>query len=547
MQNNILDKILITIAKKTNPWIVITDENVNMIYISDSASKISGYSEEDLIGKNPNIFRAYVRENNFYKELWDTITEGKVFEHVFVNKTKDGKLFYIEGKIIPIEIDGTKYFVLAGRDIIPEMKILKELEDIKNKDIVTGFYNYETFKNMFAEDVHNMDYGIVIAFKIENLSIVRQLNDTPNYHKILKHISEKLRYAIGGLDISIGRLSEDEFVTFMKNTTEKDALNSIKDIAKGLMDLELDPQKYHGVSNISIKIGVSLYGKDGTDIETLCRKANLACSYDSNDFIVSFFNEAMEHSLRQLKTADSLILEAFEKNQFCFYLQPYYRCTGVPHIKGFESLIRIVKDGKIYSPYHFIDYLEQSKHLRRFEEWSLDEISHIIRAIKKNISLNLSARSFSNEIFISMLLEKAQEPYPFLTVEITERTAIGNIDKTKSAIKRLKDKGIKIALDDFGTGYSSLNYLKELNADILKIDISFVRDIENNKTTKDIVEILILLARKLNMTTIAEGVETRRQLEILYLLGCRNAQGYLLCKPIPLEEAISLVSISHNL
>ncbi|HEK25262.1 MAG TPA: EAL domain-containing protein, partial [Hydrogenobaculum sp.] len=429
MQNNVLDKILITIVKETNPWIVIADENINMIYISDSASKISGYSEEDLIGKNPNIFRAYVRENNFYKELWDTITEGKVFEHVFVNKTKDGKLFYIEGKIIPIEIDGTKYFVSAGRDIIPEMKILKELEDIKNKDIVTGFYNYETFKNMFAEGVHNIDYGIVIAFKIENLSIVRHLNDIPNYHKILKHISEKLRYAIGDLDISIGRLSEDEFVTFMKNTTEKDALNSIKDIAKGLMDLELDPQKYHGVGNISIKIGVSLYGKDGTDIETLCRKANVACSYDSNDCIVSFFNEAMEHSLRQLETADSLILEAFEKNQFCFYLQPYYRCTRVPHIKGFESLIRIVKDGKIYSPCHFIDYLEQSKHLRRFEEWSLDEISHIIRAIKKNISLNLSARSFSDEIFISMLLEKAQELYPFLTVEITERTAMGNIDK----------------------------------------------------------------------------------------------------------------------
>jgi len=216
-------------------------------------------------------------------------------------------------------------------------------------------------------------------------------------------------------------------------------------------------------------------------------------------------------------------------------------------VAGLEALVRIIDNDKIYYPYSFINYIENSNYLKKFEEWLIKETIEKIRKWGINISINISAKSFNEPDFIWKIRNIPEEIRDKITIEITERVFIEEQEKAMaiiSIIKKMKNPP-KIAMDDFGTGYSSLVYLKDLPIDIIKIDIAFIREILKDKKSFALVQTIIELAKRLDKLTLAEGVEQEEQLNILKFLGCDLVQGFLLSKPLSIDIIESNIINKH--
>jgi EAL domain-containing protein (putative c-di-GMP-specific phosphodiesterase class I) len=200
----------------------------------------------------------------------------------------------------------------------------------------------------------------------------------------------------------------------------------------------------------------------------------------------------------------------------------------------------------LYLPGKFIDYLENSRYIKKFERWALETIAEKIKKFNfaVPITINLSAKGILENDVISILENLPKEIQNYLVLELTERNIAQDINKFSILFKKIKElnENIKIAIDDFGTGYSSLSYLKELTVDILKIDYSFIKNMTRSSKDLALVTILIDLARKFGLKTVAEGVETAEQVKLLTLLGIDYLQGFYFSKPMPEEEALSLLS-----
>ncbi len=309
-----------------------------------------------------------------------------------------------------------------------------------------------------------------------------------------------------------------------------------------------------GEKNIQIQVGINagitLFPDDGDDFGTLYERASAALSNAKKEGKgdIEFFNPVMEEKAVSFVRTENLVDSAIKDNLFIFYYQPYFN-TGDLSAAGFEALVRLKdKEGKIYSPAAFIDYLENSVYLKPFEEFALETVLKSIEKWHVNISLNISAKSFKRHDFMQKILNACYSVGSRLTIEITERALVEDIGKTRSLLSGLKfckirhgEEGIcenplKIAMDDFGTGYSSLFCLKDLPINILKIDISFIRDIAKGHKELALVKAIVELARELGLKTVAEGVETEEQLGLLKKLNCDFVQGFLLARPMPEEE-----------
>ncbi len=530
--------------EKSDEFVIITDENGVIEYANDYVSQLTGYSKEEIIGSTPRMFKSEYHEREFYKELWDTILRGDEFNAIFINRKKDGSLFYLDEKIIPVNLPEGKKFIGLGRDVTREITLSEELERLRFHDVVTGLYNMAGF-SFKATDILQKDpdhiYALVLI-DIFNLTYINTTYGTQRGDLILKMVGDLLRNRFREEDI-IGRTGSDEFAVFLRLKRKEDALLIEKDIE----NLFRDPFRVEDINiKVNINGGISIYPNDAKDFSTLYQHASLALSEakKSGAGEIRFYDPEIEAKARDFVRAESLIDRAVKEDLFTFYCQPYFYTESL-EIAGLETLVRIKeKDGKIHSPAEFIHNLERSPHLKDFEKWALEEVVRLIEKWSIPVSLNLSPKSFRREDFMDALKSVASVWSSFITIEITERALVEDIEKTKEILSRLKfhGSGLKVAVDDFGTGYSSLAYLGELPIDVVKIDISFTKAIVEDKKKRSIVEGIVHIARSLGMKTIAEGVETQAHLDVLRDIGCDMVQGYYLAKPMPEEEMDKLLS-----
>jgi diguanylate cyclase (GGDEF)-like protein/PAS domain S-box-containing protein len=538
--------ILKNAVEKSTEWVLITDKNGNIEYVNDYVSKLTGYKKEELIGKNPRIFKSGYQPKEFYERMWKTILLGEEFEAIFVNKKKNGEVFYIEEKIIPVKMpDGEIKFVSIGRDITKETKLLKENERLRYYDVLTGLYNYNGFAMQVEDYIVNNPENLaaLLLIDIANFSYINKTYGTEFGDELLKQIAKSLREHFKKEDI-IARIGGDEFAVFAKDIKEKEDVFALVERVKNILDRDVLFKIKNIDINLTIHGGVAVYPDDGKTFKELLQNASVALkeAKKEGDNVVKIYNEEIEKSIKSFFSVGSLFNKAVRENLFIFHYQPYFDAK-TKEIKGFEALVRIKdKDGKIYYPNEFIDFLENSHYLDYFREWALNEVSQKIKKWKKPISLNISARTFKNPDFPNEVFKYAKDLPAPLVLEITERLYMDELEKSKNIIDKLKEcKNIKIAIDDFGTGYSSLSYLKDINADILKIDMSFVRAMVEDEKSKAIVKAIITLAKALNMKTLAEGVEIKEQYEMLKDMEVDYIQGFYLSKPLPEEEAEKLL------
>ncbi len=531
--------------EKSREWVLITDKNGNIEYVNDYVCELTGYTKKELIGKNPRIFKSGYQPNELYEKLWKTILAGKEFEAVFANRKKNGETFYVDEKIIPVNLpNGEVKFVSLGKDITTEKQLAEENEKLRFYDILTNTYNLNGF-SLQVDDylIQNPDkISALIIVDIANFSYINKTYSVEVGDELLKKIAEELKQHLKDRDL-IGRIGGDEFCIFVKDLDCKEDLFIIVDRLRYLFNNTVFEIKGSEII-VHFHAGIALYPYDGNNFKKLIQNASIALKDAKLGEIntIKVFNKEIEEKIKYKVFAEDLITKAVRNNLFIFHYQPYFDIT-TKELVGFESLVRIKdKDGEIYYPNKFIDLLEKSVYLSDFRDWALEEVFQRIQKWEKPISINISARTFKNPDFPQEVMKYAKHLSTPLVLEITERIYMDEPEKSKLIIEQLKKcKNIKIAIDDFGTGYSSLSYLKDINADILKIDISFVRAMVEDKKAKAVVQAIITLAKSLGMKTLAEGVETEVQYNMLKEMEVDYVQGFYFAKPLPEEEVEKLL------
>ena len=519
--------------------------------INERFCEVIGLPKETIIGKTMVDIQkdsGYIKEwNNAFSR---TINNGRVSSFTYSYEMTVGKVGYYNVTISPL-FDLKKKIIgviVINHDITTIKENEKTIRHMSYYDFITDLPNRVLFLERLRDAIQlskkKASQVIVLILDLDNFKVV---NDTLGHamgDALLVETSRRLLKCIDKKDTA-ARLGGDEFSLLIEDVEQE---GDIFYLMKRIKLAFEEPFKINnGTINLTASIGVSIYPDDGDTNEELINNATTAMykAKKSDKDGYQFFDFKMKHELLQKANIERLLRKAIKNNEFVLYYQPQYTVTG--GLRGFEALIRWNSpEMGFLSPMEFIPIAEETGLIIKIGEWVLNTASltckkfedkygrDLIMAV--NISpIQLKQKEFG-EIVTRAIKSSGLKPTS-LELEITESSFIDNYDSVVNKLENFKELGVGIALDDFGTGYSSLSYLKRLPINLLKIDKSFVQEIDFSDPHNDLTESIIALVNKLNIKTMAEGVETLEQLNYLISAKCDYTQGYYLGKPGP-EEII---------
>lgn len=462
---------------------------------------------------------------------------------------KEVKLSDNRWGIITINMIREEYFFIIINEVTKIKLYSEEMTYLANYDPLTSIYNRRKLLNYISELKENK---VSFNFFYIDLDCFKKLNDTLGHENgdfVLKEVSKKL-VKLGNDSIKVGRLGGDEFVVIIQGDFEE---RKIKEFGKRILSSIRDKYKLNGRNyQLNASIGVASYPKDAKDISNIIKYADISMynSKINGGNIVSIFNEEIKRNYE----LENKIKEGIAKKQFVPYFQPIYDVKK-NRVDTVEVLVRWNCDDEILAPYKFLDVAKGTGLIAEIDKnIFIYACEFCVRWKEKfgeyiNISVNISNSLLMKKTFTMFILETADRykiPNEFIRLEITEDEIIKDIKYVVSILQYLKDRGIKIALDDFGTGYSTYSYINILPLDVIKIDRSLIVGIEDAEKSISIVESLINLSKSLNLETICEGIENKKQLDRLIELNCDKVQGYLFNKPVTEEEMINYIIEFEN-
>jgi len=540
---------LLDLLKGSNYIILFLDKNFNVFYTNDGAKKFFkcfACKDKKLELEGKNLFKLFPELDVVLVKYY--LENGSSYQTKYLFYSYENKARILILHLFLLKTEPEKVFFLFGQDVSDFMRITFSFELAPKLDKLTGLPNLSTFlenaqKSLFLLSTSKNKYAAVIVIDIYNFSAINNLYGFKAGNIILREISLRLAKVLGD-KISIGRTSADEFAIFIPNLKQKEDIFQYFELIGSIFEIPFRIDKENGdFLRVHYNLGATIYPSDGKNIDVLYQRAQAACNFAKKKGLnqVQLFDIDLSEELQKRFATENLISESINNDWFVFFVQPYFERIKF-QLAGAEALVRIIKpDGEIILPGYFIQTLERSIYLERFETWAFENAIELQKHLKIPISINLTSSTFYNIEFFTKKQEKLKLLSLPLILEITERVAIEKPQQARETIKYLKSfPMIKIAIDDFGTGYNGLTYLKDVLVDIkdtiIKIDISFVRELKNeNPKTKQLVKAIIDLAHTFGAKTLAEGVETEEQVEILYNLGCDFFQGFYFEKPIPVE------------
>ncbi|MGC9108677.1 MAG: EAL domain-containing protein [Caldimicrobium sp.] len=533
-------KLINTALENSDLCLIITDEKGKILYVNPEVCLITGYLEEELIGKSVN-FLLVKDSTSEGQENIKVLFEELKFPTKVIWRRKDGEIIYVEQKAIPVDLEkGKRRIVFIGRDLTLLVHLIESLEKEKEYDSLTGAFTLRTLIEKTRLILpHLKSQALFIVLDIYQFTYLNDLYGFSAGNKILRTITERFKKTFENKGY-IARVSADEFLIFLiESENPEEIAISLSNLIE-LITAPIKLDKYEII--LKYNLGIAIYPLDGEDPEELYVKASSACklAYKEGPNVIKFYLPEIDLFIKSTLDKERLIEEALKNNYFQFYFQPYFDTQNYL-ISGAEALIRIIKpNGEIIPPSVFIENLEKSIYRRDFEVWAIKSLVQKVNNWKIPLGLNLYPDTFSDKTFweeVSSDLETLEGP---LVLEITERGFINNPEEIVALIYSLKENfpKLKLALDDFGTGYSSLNYLRRIPLDYLKIDLTFIREIHTEDKIRGIVKTIIDLAHILGAKALAEGVETQEQLQILDIMGCDFVQGFYFSKPLSEEEFI---------
>ena len=522
-------------------------------FVNASFEKTTGYLKEEVVGKNSSILKSGKHDEAYYQNLWKTILNGNVFFDVFINRRKDGSLYYEETSITPLKNEEgvIQKFISVGKDITERMETQQRLHYLAHHDVLTSLPNRALFMDRLNHALsRTTDRNEKLAVLFLDVDRFKVINDTLGHDigdKVLTDLALRLNKTAYKGD-TVARLSGDEFAVIIENLTHtEDATN----LARNILNELAEPFIVDGRALfVTTSIGISISPSDGTDSQTLLKHADIAMyrAKDKGRNTYQYYSADMSTRALERLSLETHLRYALDRNEFALDFQPQVD-TESGDLVGVEALLRWHhSDLGVIMPSDFIPILEETGLISQVGEWVIQQACEQASQWHKQygqsfrMSVNISARQFSDPNLvqcISDILEKTQLSPELLEIEITESIILRDAPWVKNTFQALNALDIRIAIDDFGTEYSSLSYLKRFPVTTLKIDRSFVRDITTDPDDAAIVKAIIAMGKSLKLHVIAEGVETQAQLDFLLKQGCDSAQGYFFATPEFMSKNIS--------
>ncbi len=520
-----------------------------------AAVNMFGYDLDEIVGKNVSALmpQPYRSEHDEYLKRYltgsATRRPGEYLE--FEAARKDGTTFPIEISVAEMNIGGETMFTGVIRDISERKKAAAAIKRMALNDALTGLPNRNLFQRRLTDAVKNARrlkrmVGVVLL-DIDNFKPINDIFGHPLGDKLLKVLGLRLNESLREVD-TVARLGGDEFALIMANldTAENISVPMQRVLNVISEPIELDGERHQ----VSASLGITFFPADADDADELIRKAEVALykAKEAGGGRYMLFDEEMDTSARARRDVEDGIELALEKGQFELYYQPLIDMVHET-VMGAEALMRWNHPERgLVPPLEFIEIAEASGQIIRMGEWALRTACRQAREWRQQglpefrVAVNISPRQFLNDNLLdcveSALSDADLKPH-LLELEINEGMLMSDTEDVIQKLQALRELGVQLAIDDFGTGYSSLSYLKKLPVDRLKIDHSFIRDIDTDKDDASITAAVITLGQSLNLAVIAEGVETVEHVRHLLREGCSEGQGYYYSRPVPTDDFVA--------
>ncbi|TON70167.1 sensor domain-containing protein [Vibrio parahaemolyticus] len=535
------------IFNNSQEGMVITDSNANIIDVNNAFSQITGFSAEEVIGKNPNILRSGHHDDAFYQQLWQQLETKGQWKGEFINRKRDGSIYPQLATISAVMDDKNHLinYICVFEDISVRKAHEEKLQRMAFYDPLTNLPNRTHLISLLEQHIEMEQPFATLFLDIDHF---KHINDSMGHFcgdQLLSKLAVRLQDILH-LNAHVARIGGDEFVIVLPDIDGDspllETLSSILGVFRRPFDLA-----NHDSLRISTSIGIALYPNDGQDSETLLKNADTAmylAKKNGRNGYAFYSPDLTDKSVSHVRI-QSALHEAIEKEQLHLVYQPQYNLAQNAII-GVEALVRWEHpEFGLVPPADFIPIAEKTGLIQSIGEWVLKDAclqgtDWLARGVQfGKIAVNVSALQLQQSRFINKLktiLRETGFPAHRLELEITESFLLIDPKLAIASLNQLCELGIEISLDDFGTGYSSLSYLKGLPINKLKIDRSFVSDVPNDNDSNAIVNAIIAMGTTLSLKVVAEGIETPEQVAYLVDKGCIYGQGYLFSPPVAAEK-----------
>lgn len=539
-----------TVFDTTSEGIMVTDADNLIKTVNPAFSRITGYEAEEVIGRSPKLLSSGRHTDAFYKQLWSTVLHSGYWSGEIWNRRKDGSVFpeWLSIAAINGEDGVIKEYVAVFSDISKHKQDEEKIRYQANFDALTGLPNRSLLSDRLQQAILSADREHwKLALLFIDLDQFKVVNDTFGHvvgDELLQQVAERIRKSVREAD-TVARFGGDEFVVLMQDVNDLDAAAVVA--SKVIAEVTRSFKLYQREIYVGASVGITIYPDDAGTPDALLRNADMAMyqakERGRNNY--HFFTASMQRQTIERQQLEQDLRQALQRKELELCYQPVIDARN-NKVYSLEALLRWnhPKKGGV-SPDVFIPLAEDCGLIGPIGEWVVEQACSQLSQWQRlgydqlTIAINLSSRQRELGLetdFLQQVLQEAGVDAQSVTLEITESLLMRDTEESVEWLTRIKALGVKLSVDDFGTGYSSLSYLKRFPVDILKIDRTFVNDLPNDKDSVSLVKTIIGMAHSLNLGLVAEGVETKEQVDFLTTEGCNLLQGYHFAKPMSVEQ-----------
>lgn len=528
----------------------VSDVNNDIVSINPAFTQITGYTEQDVVGKNPAMLVAPVHDREFYRRIWRAIEATGAWQGEFWGQRKDGQVFYESLSVSAVcgEDGVPDHYVALFSDVTERKKAEETIVQQANFDSLTKLPNRRMFRELLDREIKKSHRTrTMLALLYVDLDHFKEVNDTLSHEigdRLLVEAADRMVNRLRETD-TVARIGGDEFTVIIPELHD---ITNVERLAQQLI-VALGSPFQLGISqvHISASIGITLYPADADNVSDLLKNADQAMylAKRSGRGRFSYFTPAMQDAALERQRLMDDLRRAQSCDQFSVYYQPVVDLASGTVVKA-EALLRWHHPERgLVEPSQFIPLAEESGLIVNLGQWIHQQALQQTELWRKNfnpdfqVSVNRSPVQFRSSGDLKNTMDNLRQlglPGHSSVIEITEGLLMENDSEVLEQLLKLHDAGVEVALDDFGTGYSSLSYLLEFDIDYIKIDKSFIQGLEEDSQQMVLCEAMVMMAHRLGIKVVAEGVETERHHHLLSGMQCDYAQGFFYSKPVPAAE-----------